>query len=318
MNHYSHTIIFVLILGVFILGCEKKNVPEVNTSPVTDVTQSTASGGGEIVSNGGATIRSHGVCWGTSPNPTASGSKTDLGKSDGGSFTSSITGLKPSTTYYVRAYATNKAGTGYGNQVIISTRLADKDGNVYATVQIGNKLWMAENLRTTRYDDGSSIIYPGTDVTMWYSSSTGAYAWYDNDTTNRNIYGGLYNWHAVNNSSGICPSGWCVPTDEDWTTLIDYLGGENVAGSKLKQTGNTIWNQPNTDATNESGFGAIPGGLRDEMGVYGHLKWSGFYWSSTQYNLGNGWGRSLSTHNGSVVKLFSNKGIGYSVRCVKE
>lgn len=318
MNRFVVLNISIIFLVIFAWGCEKKEIPIVTTTPATDVTESSAMIGGEIVSDGGASIKSHGICWGTTPNPTISGSKTDLGKSGGGSFTSTMTGLMSSATYYVRAYATNKAGTGYGNQVVFSTMLSDKDGNVYSTVQIGNQLWMAENLKTTKYSNGSSIVYPGNDATMWYSSSSGAYAWYDNDEANKDVYGALYNWHAVNNSNDICPTGWRVSTDEDWTTLTDFLGGESVAGSKLKQTGTAVWNAPNTDATNESGFNAVPGGMRDEMGVYSQLKWTGFYWTSTQYNLGNGWARSVGNNNGSVLRFYDNKSIGYSVRCIKE
>ncbi|MBN1199917.1 MAG: T9SS type A sorting domain-containing protein, partial [Bacteroidales bacterium] len=144
----------------------------------------------------------------------------------------------------------------------------DGDGNHYPTVTIGTQVWMASNLMTTRYTDGGLIEYPGTDNAAWQNNTTGAYAWYNNMITFKETYGALYNWYAVDTSI-LCPAGWHVPSDEEWTLLTDFLGNTDVAGGKMKETGLTHWTNPNLDATNESGFTGLPGGNRNGDGSYG-------------------------------------------------
>ena len=172
-------------------------------------------------------------------------SKTTDG-SGTGTFTSSITGLTAGTTYYVRAYATNSAGTGYGNDISFTTQqggvgnVTDDDGNVYHSVTIGTQVWMVENLKTTKYNDGTSIPLV-TDATDWHNLLTPGYCWNNNDeATYKATYGALYNWYTVN-TGNLCPTGWHVPGDAEWTTLTTYLGGEDVAGGKLKEVGITHW-----------------------------------------------------------------------------
>lgn len=318
MKQHLYIFAALIIAIVVAFGCGKSELPVVTTAPVTDITQTSAVAGGNITSDGDAAIKSHGVCWSTTPNPTLANSFTDEGKWSGGAFTSNITGLSPSSIYYVRAYATNKEGTGYGDEISFTTTLADIDGNVYKTVKIGDRVWMAENLRTTKYRNGNNIAYPGSDVNDWYSSTTGAYAWYDDDVTNKDTYGALYNWYTLENIAGLCPTGWSVPNDAEWTAMVNLLGGESSAGSKLKETGTTYWNAPNSDATNESGFSALPGGSRSEQGTYANIKWSAYFWTSSQFNMGNGWCKILNNNSASVVSLYSNKGFGYSVRCIMD
>lgn len=311
------TIYLFSALALYAAGCTKSELPVVTTAVVTGITPTSASCGGNVTDDGGANIQAKGVCWGTAPNPMISGKKTDEGKG-GGAFVSTIGGCSPSTTYYVRAYATNKAGTAYGDQVIFTTQLADNDGNVYNTVTIGSQVWMAENLRTSKYRNGVAIEFPGSDNDGWYNNSTGAYAWYDNDAGNKTVYGALYKWTAVHNPAGLCPAGWHVPSDGDWTLLSDYLGGEGVAGGKLKETSMQHWFSPNGDATDAFGYTARPGGSRSEYGVYANQGYFGYWWSSTQYNQGNGWARVMNSNDGSLVRQYTNKGFGYSVRCVKD
>ena len=147
--------------------------------------------------------------------------------------------------------------------------ITDVEGNSYKTVTIGTQTWMAENIKVSKYSDGTTI--PNiTDNTQWQNDTSGAWSYYNNDAANNTKYGKLYNWYAVsktsNGNKNVCPTGWHVPTDAEWTVLIDYLGGETVAGSKMKEVGTTSWNIPNTDATNTSLFSALPGGSRGSFG----------------------------------------------------
>ena len=205
--------------------------------------------------------------------------------------------------------------SGYGPNI------TDIDGNSYKTVYIGTQQWMAENLKVSKYSDGTTI--PNiTDNTQWQNNTTGAWAYYNNDAANNAKYGKLYNWYAVskttNGNKNVCPTGWHVPTDAEWTVLTDYLGGANVAGGKMKEVGTTSWNSPNTDATNTSLFTGLPGGYRDYNGGYNFIGYFGFWWSTTEYDTGNAWYRSLSYYFGSAYRFANPKGYGLPVRCLRD
>ncbi len=201
-------------------------IPTVVTTTVSGVTQTSAQSGGTVNSDGGASVTARGVCWSTSPNPTTANNVTSNGTGIG-SFTSSLSGLVANTTYYVRAYATNSSGTGYGNQITFSTAsgtVTDIDGNVYTTVTIGTQVWLVENLKVTRYRNGDAI--PNiTDATQWANLSTGAYCNYNNDINNANIYGRLYNWQAVTDVRNIAPVGWLVQTELVGEILLTFMVG---------------------------------------------------------------------------------------------
>jgi len=194
--------------------------------------------------------------------------------------------------------------------------MTDQDGNVYKTIVIGTQTWMAENLRTTKYRNGSAIPEI-TDNSVWYNLTTGAYCWYNNSINNKKPYGALYNWFTVGDPRNIAPAGWHVPTDEDWTILTTYLGGVTIAGGKMKEVGLTHWQSPNAYATNESGFTALPVGYRYFNGSFYFL--DGGFWSSTQYNSYSVWLYSLSYLHAFCVRS-SNYSMqyGFSVRCVKD
>ncbi len=191
--------------------------------------------------------------------------------------------------------------------------VTDIDNNVYNTVTIGTQVWMAENLKTTKFNDGTSIPLV-IMFTEWNNLTTPAYCWHNNDELNyKDKYGALYNWYTVNTCK-ICPSGWHVPTDADWTTLTTYLGGANVAGGKMK--GTDFWQSPNTGATNESGFAARPGACRlDDFSLLGS---SGYWWSSSEFDKNNAWFRLLSYNSGGVLSSINGKTAGFSVRCIKD
>ena len=300
----------------FSVRCVKNEPPTLTTAATTILTSQSCYSGGDIVLDGFATVTARGTCWSTSPAPTIANSKTIDGAGIG-AFTSSITGLTPNTTYYLRAYATNSEGVAYGNELVVKTlaTISDIDGNVYNTVTIGTQTWMAENLKTTHYRDGTLI--PNTTVgTTWGGLTTGAWCDYDNSVSNGTAYGHLYNWFAASDSRNLAPLGWHVPTNAEWTTLITYLGGVSVAGGKLKQAGTLNWISPNTAATNETGFSALPGGKRysssgffSQLGSYGY--WRSFDDSSwsTQY--------MESTYAG-VDRFDFSKADGFSVRCVRD
>ena len=208
------------------------------------------------------------------------------------------------------------AGTAVGNGTYVPGNGAtDIDGNTYTSIIINGQEWMQQNLAVTKYRNGDPIP-TGLDNTTWALTSSGAYAIYNNDATNNTLYGKLYNWYAVNDSRGLCPTGWHVPSDAEWTTLGTNLGGSNVAGGKMKAI--TGWNSPNTGATNSSGFTAFPGGYRGTSGAYGSLGYDGFWWSSTEYDSNVAWNRGLYDFSYNVGRVNFFKQYGFSVRCVRD
>ena len=208
----------------------------------------------------------------------------------------------------------------YSNEVSFDIKtfvVVDIDGNVYKTVKIGNQWWMAENLKVTHYRNGDAIPNV-TDNTAWNGLTSGAYCDYNNISTNADIYGRLYNWYAVNDGRGIAPEGWHVPSYTEWQTFVNYLGGSSISGGKMKETGTDHWISPNTGATNESGFGGLPGGQRLPSGIYEILGYVGLYWSSSQISSSNSWWLNMVYNNASIYYGDCDKKYGISVRCIKD
>ena len=307
----------------FSVRCVRDNVPTLSsTTEASAITTNTAASGGEITNDGGVTITARGICWSTSAAPTTALSTKTTETGTIGAFSSSMNNLTANTKYYVRAYATNSAVTAYGAEVSFTTQAApvgisDIDGNVYTSVTIGTQTWMVENLKTTKYRDGSSIANV-TDGTFWAGLSTGAWCDYSNLAANGTKYGHLYNWYAAADSRNIAPVGWHVPTDAEWTTLTAYLGGESVAGGKLKEAGTLNWASPNTGTTNETGFSALPGGSRNGSGTFYNLGYFGNWWTATEYGAGSAWPRSMFCNLGDVSSYYGLKTNGFSVRCVRD
>ena len=295
------------------------NKPTLTTNTISNISSTRATSGGVISSDGGASIIAKGICWSIFSNPTVANNKTNEG-SGVESFTSQMTGLKEGVMFYVRSYATNSKGTSYGQEVSFTANemLIDIEGNKYKTVKIGAQVWMAENLKVSRYNDGATILNI-TDATQWANLTSGAWVFYNNDATNNAKYGKLYNWYSLspttNGNKNICPIGWHVPRDAEWTVLTDYLGGLTVAGGKMKEVGTTNWNSPNTDATNTSLFTGLPGGYRNFTGSYFSIGNYGFWWSSTEDDTSNAWNRRLGWDSG---RSNVNKGGGLSVRCLRD
>jgi uncharacterized protein (TIGR02145 family) len=197
----------------------------------------------------------------------------------------------------------------------------DGDFNIYPVVAIGSptpQIWMAANLKTTKYNDGTTLLSNVIDITTWSTQTTAAYCDYSNVPTYSTTYGRLYNWYAVasTNPKNVCPTGWHVPSDAEWTTLGNNLGGNTVAGGKLKETGTTHWANPNI-ATNETGFTALPGGYRSESGSFGLLGTYSFWWSSTSGGPSFAFYRYMTNSNGSLASGDNDKHGGFYVRCLK-
>ena len=305
------------------------NLATLTTTASTFITETTAVSGGNITNDGGSLITQRGVCYSTNPSPTTANT-TIISGSGTGTFTSTLTGLTANTTYYVRAYGTNSAGIAYGNEESFTTNAGGIitnpgagvtfDGYTYSSIVIGNgQEWMAENLRTTIYSNGDPI--PNVQVdSIWGALITGAWVNFNNDNQYETTFGKLYNWYTVSDSRNVCPTGWHVPTDNEWTDLTDYLGGQSVAGGKMKSLGILYWTAPNGDATNESGFSGLPAGFRENNNSYSSLNTNGYFWSSTENtaNPGTSWYRVLGFDSGFVGKNGLNQKYGISIRCLKD
>jgi uncharacterized protein (TIGR02145 family) len=214
--------------------------------------------------------------------------------------------------------AHNCGATNVHNPAKTYGTMTDQQGNVYKTIVIGTQEWMAENLKTTIYRNGNSIANI-TDNTQWSGLTTGAWCYYNNNSQYECPYGKLYNWYAVADPRNVCPTGWHVPTDAEWTTLTTFLGGESIAGAKMKNTGTQYWLSPNTGATNESGFSGLPGAFRILNGTfYNTLGYNGAWWSSTEDVTVGAWLRSLGYAGGDTSRDGANKRYGYYARCLRD
>ncbi len=346
-------------------------LPSVITRFPSDRLSKSAIVGGIVEDDGGAEVTTRGIAFSTSQNPTTSDNTVTAGSGAGG-FTTVISGLTPETTYYVRAYAVNIEGTGYGNQHSFETLADDdpdkeltgepcpgmptftdpRDGNVYNTVQIGDQCWLKENLKylPELYDwyDGSF-----TDA-RYYVYGHGDNISLALATYNYNYFGVLYNWPAAMNGAsssssnpgrvqGVCPAGWHLPGDEEWTQLTDYLnevhripntntvdGAGNVLKSCYQHdsplggecaTSHPRWSSDNTHfGTDEFGFSALPGGghISSWVHMYGTIWDYGFWWSSTESSSSKVWSRSMRHYRGDVDRSEYDKSAGFSVRCVRD
>ena len=297
--------------------------PTVTTDQITVYTSTEANGGGNVTDEGSAPVTARGICWNTSQNPTIFDNKTNDG-SGTGPFQSIMQGLTPSTTYYVRAYATNSAGTGYGNQVYFTTQQGSGftcgssqvqyEGKIYNTVLIGNQCWLKENLDVGTRINGSQDQTNNGIIEKYC---------YNDDPNNCTTYGGLYQWDEImqyttlEGTQGICPEGWHIPTYVDWDLLTDFLGGQEVAGGKMKEVGTLHWLTPNTGATNESGFTALPGGAHDDNGFY-HMGLYCRIWSSYQLTESEAGERYINSTGISCYQWITPKIQSLSVRCIKD
>lgn len=337
------------VLTLTLPSCKKEEIeeiPSLTTYQASGITRSSAWTGGTITKEGSDTLISQGVCWNTYGAPTLEDSVYPA-------YDISFCGcrldhLTPYTTYYVRAYATSSAGTGYGNEISFTTKpatvshlfnpqltydsVADIDGNVYKTVEIGTQVWMAENLKTTRFNDGTEIHLITQEDNLLYLITPG-YSWYENnEAVFKDIYGGYYNWFAVNTGK-LCPSGWHVPTDEEWKVMEMYLGltreeadafgyRGTTAGSSIKESGTINWVEESVFASNKTGFTGLPGGslqlFEETFGGEGII---GMFWTDTELYLDPyNWGycRWIFWDASFIARNELLKRDAINVRCIKD
>lgn len=317
---------------------------EVTTLPVTPGSAISVNVGGRVSLNGGGnSLVEFGFCYSTSPDPTIANDTIHVfpfWQNDNpvaASFSGTIRGLTAGTTYYAKAYGMkNNGDVYYGNEINFTTltlglpgpgigTVTDIDGNVYNTITLGTQVWMVENLKTTRYRDGTPINHV-TDNAAWANATTDGYCDYDNIPANSLEYGRLYNLFAMKDARQIAPAGWHVPTLGEWITLLNYLGGAGVAGGRMKETGSTHWLSPNTGADNSSGFTALGGGSRFTAGNFGALKNRAVFWSSSSsYTPGSAafitnvhLVYNSTNYSFQFGSIGGGERFGLSIRCVKD
>lgn len=309
--------LYILLALTIFSGCEDPEI-QVQTVEVKEVNQISAKCVGQISDN--EKIIEKGFCWDTLSNPTIDHYKLKV-TSNSTTYSGVIRPLKALTTYYIRAYAMTESSVFYGNMIQITTLnntfVDPRDGRNYKMITIGTQTWMAENLNTIKYNDGTDIPQV-TNPSSWNYIETPAYCWYENNQELfGETYGPLYNWYVVNTGK-LCPLGWHVPSDSEWTTLVNYCGGDQIAGNKLKEIKNFHWSYPNTGADNESGFTALPGGFRDYNGDFITVNLLGYWWCSSEGGDWCAWYRYMHKDFPNVFRLNGNKQYGLSVRCIKD
>lgn len=300
--------------------------PSVLTMPeaTATTTQIKLHSGGEVTASGGAVVTERGICWDIAPNPTILNNKVSLGAGPG-AFETTVTNLKPATYYYIRAYAINAVGTSYGEETVLLTKplmiigsgVTDRCGNVYTTVILADREWMAQNLRATCYQNNEPIQAVTNQATWntYTSVGTGVYLNYENNVNDN--YGKLYSWYAITDSRKISPQGWSIPSEAEFQALRDYLGGWQVAGGPLKATESGYWTG-NIGATNTSGFSALPAGSFDRYQLFENLNLRASFWSSKDVNTLSGQIfelRNIYIQFNNYVKDKSR--FAASVRCIK-
>ncbi|MFT3753817.1 MAG: fibrobacter succinogenes major paralogous domain-containing protein [Paludibacter sp.] len=354
MNKATRIIFFFSSATLILLASCTSAVPEpvINTAEISEVTQTTATCGGSIALAGAASVIERGVCWSTTPNPSIHMNKTTDG-SGTGSFTSNVEFLNPATTYYIRAYATTSDETTfYGNSLLITTlpednapskilnpdltygTLTDIEGNMYHTITIGAKTWMAENLRVSKYRNGEAIPNVA-DNDKWGKLSSGAQCNFFNTSETNTIakFGRLYNFHAVADSRNIAPQGWHVATDNDWAALENYVAANLGISTSVAQAlaAKTDWLESSiagavgcldpatySSLNNYSGFSSLPSGMRGIYGAFDNIATYCAWWTSTGNDKTTARFASLGYYGTSLGRNFTDKHYGLSVRCVKD
>lgn len=297
--------VLTLVSVTLVNSCiEPNNLPEINTVEISLITPVSASCRAVVRSGASSEITEKGICWSTLQSASISGNRSSgSGNSESADFTANLTGLLSNTTYYVRGYATTDGGTAYGNELSFTTpvdhsgekgTVTDIEGNIYQTIGIGSQIWTAENIRNTKLNDNTEIIY-GQCYRCWSFLTTPGYCWYDNNEFNRTTLGGLYNWDSVN-SMKLCPTGWHVPGDEEWTILENYLADKNPIAA----------------------LDIIPGGFRGDLATFSSVGESSVFWTSDGVSTDKAIYRAININNPGITRGTYPVLWGASVRCIKD
>ena len=298
------SLVHVSVVPVKLILLEIKNLT--NTSALFEA---------RILSNGEGSIGQCGFCWSTSENPIISLNKEKAIWIDNINFSNSVYSLKKNTKYYVRAFSSNEFGIYYSNQIEFST--TNNEDTLLESVKIGTQIWTTKNLDVSTYRNGDPIRHARTPE-EWQDAGSkfeGAWCYYNYDPKNGEIYGKLFNWYSVNDARGLAPTGYHIPSDNEWYLLTEYLGGEEIAGFKMKSTSGWA-NGGNGD--NSSGFNGLPGGNWFYSGYFSNRPENGYWWSSSESFTYEGWGRVLYGYNTKVGRYANNERYGMSVRCIKD
>ncbi len=290
--------------------------PTIGQFYIQNITLTKAIANITVNTDGGSDIIERGVCYSIMINPTTTNAKV-ISNGTTGNFTCNISGLATNTMYHARAYATNAVGTTYGDDVQFrtsATTVDDVDGNTYNVIEVGNQAWLKQNLKTTKYRNNETIGTTTLDIT---NDATPKFQWPATGfESNANTFGRLYTWYTITDSRGLCPDGWHVANSIEWTELTNFLGGESVAGGKLKSFIN--WSSPNTGASDEVGFSAYGSGVRNLNGTYQGFDTNCVWWSvSPEASSTNAWAREIFNSSATISTLEKSKKMGYSVRCIK-
>ena len=340
-------IIFLLIIHAC-QPIENEEPLHITTDAVSKISEDSYSISGTLASIGTEEITQHGICSGELPLPELEGQAIQLGPVETtGSFSVVVSGLDANKTYHTRAFVVSNSVPIYANEKTFITepdvenRLIDINGNIYRTVEIGEQTWMAENLKATKYADGTPIPHVESHAEWFdFNRESMGYCWYDNLIALGYGNGALYSWPAITRRSdpsdlnpsgtqGVCPEGWHLPSDSEWKELeinlgmseedLDKIGWRGIEeGGKLKHAGTQSWQSPNLGATSETGFDALPGGYRHGSAEYIGIRSTARFWTASKNGYSYGWYRRLDFDHSSINRNFTGVYSGLSVRCLKD
>lgn len=301
-----------------VLTCQKLDFDKVTkietTSALTGLNSIKVKG--NIIELSDDSHSEYGFCYSTNPSPTVNDNKVTVNNLQVGEFVSEIFGLNSDTKYYIRAFCKEGGSYIYGEVAEAKTcvvTLTDVENNTYNGVKIGDQVWMQENLKVTHYRNGDPIALNSD----WALTTVGAYCWYSNEAPNKDVYGALYNYYTTIDNRNLCPVGWHIPSEGEWAMLSAYLGGDEISGGKMKEFGTLHWTEPNTDATNSSGFSAFPAGYRESDGAFNSLGVEGKWWSITTNDASTAVFRYIYNNYSTLFIESFPKSSGLSVRCIQ-